>query len=108
MGSRTPPRSKLSLDEPSEDDTFGRPTSLDDGASRRLLERIAGALQVPRAALYELPDAASSVQGLVDGGTTVAGLERECTALLRTYQRIQDPEERRRLLALVQEAAERA
>lgn len=74
MESRTSPPSKSSLDELPEDDTLGRAASLDGGASRTS-DRIARALQVPRATLYELPDAADPAQDLEDNATTVAALE---------------------------------
>lgn len=44
-----------------------------------------------------------------DGGDGApnASLKRDCGALLRAYKRMADPETRRRLLGLVQAAAER-
>lgn len=57
--------------------------------------------------LYQPPNAVVSVRGNVSDGNAALNLDRECVALLRAYQSIQDPAERHRLLALVQAAAER-
>ena len=91
----------------SEDDNSGR-SAMPNGSGKSLtLRRIAGALQVPPSALYAPPNAVGSASQ--SGSSPVAfdgRIEDECLTLLRAYQRIRDPEERRRLLALVDEAAE--
>ena len=91
MGQRMPPSFKSTEDDTREYVADGRPAS----RKRRLVERIADALRVSPAALYELPSswAAEDLGG-------------ECATLLDAYRRIQDPEERRRLLLLAQKAAE--
>ena len=95
MGQRLPPSRRPTKGEPQE--------YVDDGCSRssppskamRLVERFADALGVSPTELYDLPSS-----GAADD------LGGECAALLDTYRRIQDPAERRRLLLLVQKAAE--
>ena len=71
---------------------------------RRLLRRVAEALQVPEASLY----GAAGSPSATGGGPAVLedDLEGQCTALLHAYRNIRDPEARRRLLALVQAASE--
>ena len=98
MGSKTPPISRLPQDEPLEDEGLHRSGPTAQPAPNPLLQRIAEALQVPSAALYDLPNAVDT--------TSSAGVEDE-RVLLQAYRYIRDPAERRRLLSLVQEAAER-
>lgn len=72
---------------------------------QRLLRRVADALQVPEASLYDAVARSSPTKT----GSDAPGddLASQCAALERAFRRIRDPEERRRLLALVQAAAER-
>lgn len=109
MGTRTPPRRRFVLDPvPSEEAADGAdpPTGRE---ARALLNRIADALQVPTSALYRPPNAVNATKP--DAGLAPRphpALACECAALVDAYQRIRDPDVRRRLLALVQEAAEPA
>jgi hypothetical protein len=105
MGSKARP---LNGDHPSglaEEDVSGRPSPLGRPAAARLLDRIADALQVPPAVLYNPPDAVTATPRVAGNPALDTELDRECAALLSAYGRIQDPSERQRLLALVQEAA---
>jgi len=99
MGSKTPPLNWSSPEAHPEDDLVRRPDPSDGSAASLLLRRIAGALQVPPSTLYNPPNAV--------GSTPNGDIESECLTLLRAYQGVRDPEERRRLLALVQEATGR-
>lgn len=98
MGSKTPPSDRVPIGQPLEDEGATPPAHADGRTSNPLLQRIAGALQVPPAALYDLPNA---VDMKSDGG-----IEDDCALLLQAYRRITNPDERRRLLMVVQEAAE--
>lgn len=108
MGSRAPVAGKSSQDPSPEDGVPDHPVSAKGSAQRRLVGRIADALQVPPSALYNSPNA-------VDGQTSPTAtsafsnvIDGEGVALLRAYMCISDPEERRRILALVQQAAKRS
>jgi hypothetical protein len=103
MGSKMQPRSMPSPDEVAGDYAFARPPALNGRVTSRLLGRIADALQVPPSALYAPPIRV----GIAAQPDAPGGVEYECVLLLDAYRRIHDPVERRRLLALVQEAAER-
>ena len=97
MGQRMRPPPKPANEDPREHgDSYGSEPSPPSGV-RRLVGRIAEALQVPPETLYEVPDS-----GVM---TTDADLDAECAALSRAYRRIRDPAERRRLLTLVHETA---
>lgn len=98
MGSKTPPPDKSAQIMPLEDHSSGRPAPLNGSAASRTLQRIAGALQIPLSVLYNASDTV--------GTASSNDITSECLTLLRAYQRIRDPEERRRLLALVDEAAQ--
>lgn len=102
------PRNMLPPADPAEGDALPHTAPPGAKATRRLIGRIAGALQVPPASLYDLPNAASYPRVAGSGDASSTSLGQDCEALLRAYRRIQDPKERQRLLALVQEAAERA
>jgi|SRR4051794_8786087 hypothetical protein len=107
MGSKTPPSTTPSQDAPCEDDASGRSVPPDGSAAARTLRRVAAALQVPPSTLYSPLNAVSPTRGFGnDQGPT--DLDRECAALLHAYRRIPDPEKRQRLLAIMQETAERA
>jgi hypothetical protein len=104
MGSKIPPSSWSSEAIPQEDGRLDRPAPFEGPASNKLLRRIAGALQVPPSALYAPPDAVSiAVQP-----DALGRVEDECVLLVHAYRLIRDPEMRRRLLILAQEAAERS
>ena len=103
MGSKAPVTKNSSEDVPAEESHFGGPAILKASAKNQLLERIADALQVAPAVLYNPPNAVTPAQ--TAGGAL--DLEQSCEALLRAYRRISDPDERRCLLAFVQAAAER-
>ncbi|WP_091924196.1 MULTISPECIES: hypothetical protein [unclassified Methylobacterium] len=102
MSSKTPPPSALHHEE-----DCGVPT-LRQQRTERLLSRIAEAVQVPPSAFYRPPNA-------VDAGASAAAIpvapvasDAECAELLAAFNLVRDPEDRRRLLELVQKTAERA
>jgi hypothetical protein len=68
--------------------------------------RVADALQVDQSVLYNPPNAVALTRETNGNRSSGAGLDQDCEALLHAYRRIRDPEERQRLLVLVQEAAE--
>ena len=103
MGSKAPIVTRPSEDNPAEESHFGRSDFPKASAKNQLLERIADALQMAPAMLYNPPNAVTPAQ--TAGGAL--DLEQSCEALLRAYRRISDPDERRCLLAFVQAAAER-
>ena len=87
------------MPDPSQTEAADGATSPDGREARALLQRIADAIQVPTSTLYRLSNA-------VHAPSPDPELACECAALLDAYQRIPDPDVRRRLLALVEEAAE--
>lgn len=106
MGSKAPIVPRPSEDSPAEESHLGQSDLLKSSAKNQLLERIADALQVAPAVLYNPPNA-STPAGVTGGsGTTAIELEQECDALSHAYRCIHDPEMRLRFLALVQAAAE--
>jgi hypothetical protein len=107
MGSRSPLPRKPPQGELKEREILGCPTREEGSATRLLVERIASALHVSPAVLYNPPSAVAPTRGADNGDRPSASLDRECEALLYAYRRIRDPKERQRLLALVDEAAER-
>jgi hypothetical protein len=107
MGSKARSLSKHPLSGLDEEDVSGRISSLGRPTASRLVDRIAEALQVPPAVLYNPPDALAAAPRVAGDHTLSTDLDRECAALLGAYRRIRDLSERQRLLALVQEAAER-
>lgn len=108
MGSKRP-----TLSEPPRDAASGdrRPDHLarcGTSTTRRLIGRIADALEITPANFYRQPNAAgAAVSSEETARAAETGLAEECAALLHAYRRIRDPAERRLLLALVQGAAER-
>ncbi|MGE8130614.1 hypothetical protein ACQKQD_26910 [Methylobacterium sp. NPDC080182] len=106
MGSKSPPVRKTSHGERGENEAFEHRVSQRPPAGRHLVTRIAEALQLPEQVLYApahkvTPYQASESKAAINPAV-------ECDALLSAYNRIQDPEERRRVLLLVQEAADQA
>lgn len=90
--------------------TFGFPpldsvAASEQARMRRLLQRVAEALQVTEASLYGA-GASLATLGAEQAGLE-ADLEVQCAALLHAFRHVRDPEERRRLLAIVQAASER-
>lgn len=80
----------------------------DERATKRLLGRIAGTLEVPVSTLHNPANAVGTPSPRPDDSATLAdGVDDECAVLLAAYMRIVDPAERRRILMLVQAAAER-
>ena len=109
MGQRIPPPSASLEDEAWEDiDGPGSSPSPPRG-TRRLVERIAEALGVSSGVLYEAPTL-EGPQRAPDAGVTATDvqLDGDCAAMLNAYRLIRDPEMRRRLLILAQEAAKRS
>jgi hypothetical protein len=124
MGSKTPFSCTSHRETLRDEDSAARPAPAHGSAANLLLRRIADALQVPTAVLYNLPDArdtAAPAEAERPGAAgdfggapntlsdTASGgdFEDECVALLRAYRGIRDPEERRRLLTLVRMTAGR-
>ncbi|MEE7504950.1 hypothetical protein ACLBXO_08795 [Methylobacterium sp. C33D] len=95
MGSKSPVQGRPSGDAAPEDDLLERSALPHAPASGRLLRRIADALQVPAASLYGPRGPERDAGGRAD----------EADALLNAYRRIDDPEIRHRVLALVQDLA---
>lgn len=109
MGTRRPISKSTSFDQPSTDRGSEQSISLEGSAARHLLTRIADVLQVPSSALYPPSAGEPSEQSKSAIVEPMAGeVDDQCMALLRSYRRIIDPEERRRILALTEQAAERA
>lgn len=107
MGSKTPPPGKPPEACSHEDDAGRHPLSAGRATKITALQRIADALQVTPAALYQPETAIEAVERT--GQTEVnEEQDRECYALLQAFLRISDPEERSRIFALVQASAEQA
>ena len=109
MAHRVRPPPKFQVDE-SRDDIDGGCTPLaPPSCSGQLVMHIADALQVSPEALYGLPTTRDARSGTgADVSTAEGGLDRECAILLNAFRRIRNPADRRRLLRLVQDVAERA
>ena len=82
-------------------------STLRQAKTERLLVRIAEAVQVPPSAFFRPSNA-------VDAGTSAAAVsavpvasDAECAELLAVFKLVSDPEDRRRLLALIRGMAER-
>ena len=96
------------------DDEHGRASSFapqDQAAEERarkmrLLKRIADALHLPQATLHGAADPLARSEA--DPASGKDDLDEACAALLLAYRHISDPEIRRRLLILAQEAAKRS
>ncbi len=108
MGSKTPPLTTPSQDAPFEDDGSNRSVPTAGTSAGKALRRVAAALQVPPSALYSPLNAVSPERGSDSDSSHRTDLDKERMALLRAYAGISDPEERRRILTLVQEAAKRS
>lgn len=106
MSSRAPLAKKPSWSQPLADSTANHSIVTEGSATKQLLARIADALQVSPATLYNPPNAVDLT--VRPRSTTAASeeIEGESAALLHAFQRIRDPKERRRILTLVQETAE--
>ncbi|MCJ2005630.1 hypothetical protein [Methylobacterium sp. J-092] len=107
MGSKAPPPGTSWPSDSQEGETVGLPLPASHATKITSLQRIAEALQVPPAALYQLPNAVEAAKP-IEQTESPGGQDRECYALIQAFMRISDPEERRRILALVQASAERA
>jgi hypothetical protein len=107
MGSKSPIVRKPSQGALQKREPVTGTTPKDISPTRLLMGRIASALQVSEAALYDLPNAVTPSRSAGTAGTLALNHKQDCEALLRAYRRIRDPEERQRLLALVEEVAER-
>lgn len=113
MGSKAPPLSKHTPLIMTKEENLKRSAS-DTSPRLDMLRRITEALHLAPGALYNPPNAVTprpetradgDDEALVD---VVAEIERDCAALLHAFRRIQDREERYRLLTLVLMAAERS
>jgi hypothetical protein len=71
----------------------------------RLLTRIADALRMPQAELYQI--VTTPIQLGTDAACQGRDLDEACTALVHAYRGIHDHEMRLRILKLVQEASGR-
>lgn len=101
MGQKMPSSPRRAADGPHEEAGADGAPSWNRSRTRRLVGRIAETLKVAPITLYEPPEP--------DWGRAVIqddDLEGACEALLRAYRSIHDPAERRRLLIIVQDAAE--
>ncbi|MFK5600665.1 hypothetical protein ACFZ8E_27340 [Methylobacterium sp. HMF5984] len=104
MGSKSPPPDKPLNADLQEGDAVGHPLSAGHATKITSLQRIADALQVPPAALYQPQNAIKAAKPV--GQTEDHGSQDgECAALLHAFLSISDPEERRRILARVQAIA---
>jgi hypothetical protein len=83
----------------------GQAAAMERARKMRLLRRIADALQAPDATLHGTTN--PPIRFETAPSRNEADLDGECGALLQAYRLIQDPKTRQRLLALVEEAAER-
>lgn len=108
MGSKTPPPGQAPQADLKEDGAGGHPPSANSAINPTPLQRIANALQIPPDALYQMSDANKAACRPGGQAEDYSGREGECSALIHAFLRIADPEERRRILALVQASAERA
>ena len=93
---------------PREDDVVGHPPSADHVARKASLQRIADALHVSPAVLYEPLNAIHEASRSGEQTDDYGGHDGQCSALIHAFMRISDPEERRRILALVQASAKTA
>jgi hypothetical protein len=82
------------------------PTSSRDRIRGRLLDEIAEALQVPLAAFSKRPDTARDPAPSAVGAAVPNARDTERAELLNAFDRIPDPDRRRRLLLLAQGLAE--
>ena len=108
MGSKAPIVPRRSEDSPAEESHLGRSDFPNASAKNQLLERIADALQVAPAALYNPPNAVTPTRKADSENASDGDLDQDCKALLGAYRGISDPDERRGILAFVQAAAERS
>ncbi|MCJ2076579.1 hypothetical protein MKK68_13085 [Methylobacterium sp. E-016] len=108
MGSKTPPPGKPPQACPHEDDAGRLPLSAGHAIKIKALQRIADALQVPPAVLYQPQNAIQAAPMPVEQMEGDDSREGDCATLIHAFLRISDPEERRRILSLVQASAERA
>lgn len=106
MGSKARPLSDPSSDASHRDGARGA-AALRQERTERLLKRIAEAMQVPTSAFYKPPNAVDAGTPTSTGSTTAIASEAECAELLAAFTLVSDPEDRRRLLELVQKMAER-
>jgi hypothetical protein len=106
MGSKTPPPGTR-LSAGPVNGTDQDLTQFGLTATRSRLRRVADALQVPEAMLYNPADTVAPMRNADSDSPNRTDLDQERVALLRAYASISDPEERSRILTLVQEAAER-
>jgi hypothetical protein len=102
MRSKAPPLNRRLSTNHLEDNAVAHLPPPDGLATHRLLRRISDVLQVPPETLYgplrvNVPTIDADDAGIM--------LDRERERLLYAFDRIQDPEERRRILLLVQELA---
>lgn len=108
MGSKAPPPGTPPQADPREDDAVGHPLSAVPGIRNTPLQRIAEALQVSPTVLYQPQNAIEAASKPVEQAEANGGLDQECYALIQAFMRISDPEERHRILGLVQASAKRA
>lgn len=92
-------------DERADRDARDRSRRSAGSRSGLLLERIAATLEVPTSALRDLSHAAEDRPGSARAPRSEPS-HHQCLELIRAFCRVGDPDERNRLLALVQEAAQ--
>jgi predicted DNA-binding transcriptional regulator YafY len=105
MGSKTPGQPAHAA--PKEGDAVGSSHSVLLSKRATSLQRIADALQVSPATLYQPQNAIEAASRPVEQTEGNGGFDRECYALIQAFMRISDPEERLRILGLVQASANR-
>ena len=106
MASKTKPPTKPGVADSRPDETVDSATAPNPSSARRLVSRIAQALQISEAALFNPHDTLRPPRRTDEIEALEAGLDAECAALLSAYRRIGDPEVRLRVQFLVREAAE--
>lgn len=106
MGSKSPPSNRTCSVDPRNDGGPDHCPTPDSAPVNVRVRLIAEALEIPPAVLYDAPNAVSP-RPQADRHET-DDLARECVALTDAYKRIRDPDERHRLLALLEASADRA
>jgi hypothetical protein len=106
MGSKTSPSNGTCEPEPCNDSTADHRPRLNSAPSNMRIRLIVEALKVPPVVLYGAPNATVPRSQVGEDGAV--DLDRQCATLANAYRRINDPDERRRLLALIVAAADQA
>lgn len=108
MGSKAPIAKSSCVRQDADQNVSNPFHRLGSSKSAQLLERMAAALEIPTSAFMELPNAVSDNTRPASHAPFEKAVHRDCLEMVRTFSRVSDPEERRRLLTLVSEAADRS